>query len=190
MVARNVKFPIATVIPGEWVNDEMTGKGTFTYADGSTLSGEFLSNSFITGTATICSSEAEFEIEITDTIPANTLKVTLSDGTEYSGTYTGNKLTGSGTITYSDGDKYVGAIVDGELQGKGIYTWSDGEKYDGNWSAGKMNGSGTYYYGSTQRLTGSFKDNEPYGTCYYYTSDGTRYTTYWTSNGMENIYKG
>ena len=175
---------------GEWVNDEMTGKGTFTYADGSTLSGEFLSNSFITGTATICSSEAEFEIEITDTIPANTLKVTLSDGTEYSGTYTGNKLTGSGTITYSDGDKFVGAIVDGELQGKGVYTWSDGEKYDGNWSAGKMSGTGTYYYGSTQRLTGSFKDNEPYGTCYYYTSDGTRYTTYWTSNGMENIYKG
>lgn len=178
------------IYSGDWVADQMNGTGVYTYADGTELLGEFEDNQFVNGTVTIEEVDGIFEYNIVDGVLSNEIKVTCY-GDVYTGTFTGNKLSGTGVIAFDDGDKYEGSIVDGKMSGQGTYTWSD-DKYVGGWSDSKMNGSGTYYFSGSQthRLVGKFKDNEPNGTCYYYTSEGTRYVTTWSQGSMTNIYKG
>ena len=100
---------------GDWVDDKMTGKGTFTWKNGDKYEGDWVDGKR-TGKGTF----------------------TWKDGDKYEGDWVDSKRTGKGIYIWPDGNKYEGDFVDINRHGKGIFTYSDGSKLIGNFFDGNF----------------------------------------------------
>ncbi|MDH7445485.1 hypothetical protein [Aquimarina sp. 2201CG14-23] len=67
------------------------------------------------------------------------------DTSTYSGSFSGNKISGRGTYTWPNGDRYEGGFRGNKLHGKGTFYKSDGTKHQGKWKHNKKNGKGKRY---------------------------------------------
>lgn len=79
--------------------------------------------------------------------------------------FSGEGLTGTGTITYKDGDLdkgyFEGQFVNGKMTGKGKITYSNGNIYEGNFVESKMEGEGTITFKNLSRYKANWKDGKP-----------------------------
>jgi len=57
-------------------------------------------------------------------------KLTLSNGTSYSGSFKDGEFSGQGKIVYYDGSSFVGTFENG-MRSHGKYTWATGESIEG-----------------------------------------------------------
>jgi hypothetical protein len=64
------------------------------------------------------------------------------DGAEYSGSWHGDAMDGSGCLRFASGASYSGQFKAGRYDGSGLYRWADGSSYDGQWKDGCMHGKG------------------------------------------------
>ena len=64
------------------------------------------------------------------------------DNTSFSGTFSGNRISGKGTYKWSDGKRYEGSFKNNERHGKGSMIASDGSKWSGKWKLNQKNGKG------------------------------------------------
>ena len=180
---------------GAWIKDKIFGAGTLTLASGDTLTGTFSGNGFSQGT--YCFSEGYRTVEVpvsdgklqTDTA----VKISLLDGSSYSGPIIRGKLNGFCTITFANGDSYAGNVTDNLKSGTGTYTWGNGAWYEGSWSEDEMSGTGIYYYTASatgERLSGTFSHNDPVGVCTYFSASNTKYLTTWRDRQCVDITRG
>lgn len=176
---------------GVWQADQMNGSGIYTYYDGSYVSGQFEKNAFISGEYHIENDFGTYQFTIADG-EATKVKMTLADGTVYSGDMDNGELSGKAQIKYSNGDQYDGNVSSGQKYGQGKYTWNSGAVYDGSWESDQMSGEGTYNYPSGDngyKLVGTFAAGKPNGTCQYYVDSTTSYQTDWSNGKCEKIYE-
>ena len=177
---------------GEWISDEMSGSGTYTFPDGSYLSGSFQANALTNGEYHIENEFGTYSFTVTDGVPT-AVEMVLKTGTTYNGSMVDGKLSGRALIKYSNGDSYDGAVKEGQKDGNGSYTWASGASYEGNWQNDLMSGSGTYFYPKTEdgyKLVGSFQNGKPNGQCQYYENSATSYKTDWTNGKCTKVYEG
>ncbi len=67
------------------------------------------------------------------------------DGASYSGTFSGNRISGRGTYKWADGQRYEGSFKNNERHGKGSMIANDGSKWSGKWKGNLKNGKGKMY---------------------------------------------
>ena len=113
------------------------GRGMFTWADGSTYSGQFLENN-IEGSGVY----------------------QWSDGRKYDGEWKNNKMEGYGVFTWPDGRRYEGEYIDDKKEGNGVFYWPDGRKYEGEWKNGKQHGIGIYTSASGKTKKGEWNEGK------------------------------
>lgn len=114
-----------------------------------------------------------------DAMSNGTGSYTYSDGSRFSGTWSGAQRTG--TLTTAAGETYKGTWQNNVLTGKATYTNARGESYDGSWSAGKKNGSGTYKWANGDVYTGSWSNDRPNGSGTMRYANGDSYAGTWTN---------
>jgi hypothetical protein len=115
---------------GEFKNDQIDGKGTFVYADGSKYTGDCLNGE-----------------------QHGYGRLDFANGEYYEGQFANNRIYGPGKFVYKDGE-YVGEFKNRKKSGQGEFTYSNGEKYVGSFLNDKLNGQGTFYF-----KNGYFKNN-------------------------------
>lgn len=93
----NLTFANGSSYVGDFVNNEMHGKGKHISADGKMYEGDLVHN-----------------------IPHGKGKFTYTDGNTYEGDFSQNLPHGKGKIVYNDGNTYEGDFVNGYKQGKGF----------------------------------------------------------------------
>ena len=182
-------WPTGETYYGDWDNGEISGEGTYTLSSGEVFSGTFETGTLVSGAETLENEIAKYVLFISESTYTNTISIEYSNGTTYSGEYSGGAINGQGQMNYANGDVYYGEFKDGLKSGTGTYTWTDGDKYVGSWSNDKMNGTGSYYFGgsSTEYFEGKFSNNVPTGNIKYITG-GRTYTTYWSDGKCTSIW--
>ena len=180
---------------GAWANDQIAGTGTFTTASGDTLTGTFSGSGVSQGT--YCFSEDYGTVEVLVSggklQTSAAVKISLLDGSIYSGPVVNGKLNGACTITFANGDAYTGNVSGNLKSGTGTYTWKNGAWYEGSWSEDEMSGTGTYYYTAStagERLIGTFSHNDPVDECVYYSASNVKYVTLWRDRQCISITRG
>lgn len=114
---------------GEFTNGMMTGKGRYTWPDGSWDEGDFV-NEMLHGKGTRFLAYDEEE----DTEPQT-----------YVGEFQINLQHGFGKLTWEDGESYEGEWEEGVYHGHGIYTLSNGAVYEGDWVDGQSDGFDAWF---------------------------------------------
>ncbi|MBR2745250.1 MAG: AAA family ATPase [Erysipelotrichaceae bacterium] len=144
-----IRFPGGDWYEGEFVNNTLTGIGTYHYANGTVYTG-YMRNASRHGKG----------------------KITWTDGGMYEGDFVNGAITGYGTYHYYDGGVYTGELINGTRHGRGSLRWADGEVYDGDFVNGLCEGQGTYTYTNGVIYKGSFKENRICGEGIYTFPDG------------------
>lgn len=122
---------------GEWMEDMMTGEGTFTMREGHVYIGWFLDSKFH-GKGTI----------------------NFDNGDKYVGAFKDDTMHGKGTYTFGPsskkyaGDQYKGGYKNGMKHGKGTYVSADGSRFVGEYKDGLQHGQGTFTYGPNSEKAG------------------------------------
>lgn len=167
----------------------MNGRGEYTFADGSVLSGTFADNRFDSGEYTVTGEKYTLKRTVADGKLNDKVSIELASGDSFYGTVSDGKFSGTGTVNYGNGDKYSGSFSASKRNGDGTYTWDDGARYSGAWSKDKMSGKGTYYYSEDDypRLDGEFDNGVPDGTCTYYETADVKYRTTWSDGECTKV---
>lgn len=105
---------------GEWRENVPSGRGVFTWPDGSTFVGHW-KNGKRHG--------------------QGMLKV--SDGFEYDGMWNNNAMEGRGIAIYPNGQRYEGLWSKGKKEGRGTVRFTNGAIYEGRFKEDRMEGQGT-----------------------------------------------
>lgn len=103
---------------GSYQNDLRSGKGTYTYADGTVFEG-YYANDAKNGKGTL----------------------KFANGDTYEGDFVNDYRTGSGAYTWFTGDQYVGDFYRNTITGYGSYTWNergDRRDYTGYFENGRI----------------------------------------------------
>jgi hypothetical protein len=90
-------------------------------------------------------------------------KLAWLTGTIYEGEWINNKIHGSGTFKKADGSVYVGSWEDGMKNGTGILTWTNGDAYEGEYMRDKKHGNGVYKYADGSVYDGAWDMNLKHG---------------------------
>ena len=168
---------------GQWVNDIISGNGTFSWPHGDRYEGGFKDgkrygygtyywsdgtkcmgiweNDILIGNATYCGPCGErYEGGWKDSKRHGHGINYWSDGTKCVGTWENNVLIGNATYYLNNGIKYVGKSKDYAITGKGILYWPDGSRYEGELKDGKLHGFGTCYWANGDKFVGEWIENE------------------------------
>ena len=136
---------------GDFVNDELTGKGKFVFSNGDTYEGDVV-NGKRQGYGTY----------------------KWADGSSYEGEFSANRKNGKGTIVWADGSSYVGDFVNDVKSGTGTYLFSNGDVYVGDFAEDRRTGHGTYTFANGEKYIGEFLNNKFHGKgLYVWPADST-----------------
>lgn len=87
-------------------------------------------------------------------------KVTLKNGSVYSGEWLNEMRDGMGVQEWPDGSKYEGQWLKDKATGKGKLYHADGDVYDGEWLDDKAHGIGTYSYSNGANYNGEWYEDK------------------------------
>jgi hypothetical protein len=104
---------------GQWLDNDMHGKGKFDYACGAYYRGNIVHN--------IKTGKGIF---------------TWPTGNQYTGDFVNNELMGTGEMKYANGHRYVGAWERSRKNGYGVFYYSLGHIYEGQWLDDERHGKG------------------------------------------------
>jgi len=117
---------------GEFADDEITGNGIYTYANGDVYTGSILSGKMHGNGVIIFASGDKYEGSFSNGLRNGSGVYTWKSGAKYDGDFVNDVKSGSGKMYYANGDYYEGQFVNDKRQGSGFYKWADGESYKGN----------------------------------------------------------
>lgn len=192
---KDTVFAIANgdVFVGEWANHQAAGYGTWTYPNGSKITGHYKDNVFV--------DHAKLTPGCLSGNCSNGFgSILWAGGTLYVGEFKNGKLTGLGTCYFNEGSKYVGEWANDKFNGFGTNYVRDGTIQKGQWkdhqflgnettlncvSGDCQNGFGIYKYGEKGTYIGEFKETyrDGYGTYYFPTGD--KYEGMWKRGNFE-----
>lgn len=139
LFGKGMKFKDGILYEGEFINDELNGKGKFTTSKGTVYEGAMKDN-LLEGDGTI----------------------KYTDGRYEKGCFSKNKLEGAGERKYSQ-YKYSGEFAEGKFDGIGTYKWlNDTLKwFRGSFVKGKRNGAGELHIPESLVITGNWLNDCP-----------------------------
>lgn len=105
---------------GNWQNNVMSGRGVFTWPDGSVYDGDWK-----------------------DGKRHGQGILRASDGFSYDGNWSQNSMEGRGSATYPNGQQYIGLFTAGRREGRGTMLFTNGATYEGRFRDDAVDGQGT-----------------------------------------------
>lgn len=103
----------------------------------------------------------------------------FEDGSEITGSWEDNVLTGHGEEIIPQKGKYSGHYKNSKKDGEGTFKWDAGATYSGEWKNDQLNGTGEYTDGQGTLYSGEFQDNAfDSGTCQFKDDLGQYELTY------------
>lgn len=125
------------VYEGYFQNDEITGSGTFKYANGDVYVGSFI-NSLKHGQGTF----------------------TYANGNSYVGNFENDVRSGKGVFKWASGASYDGYFKDDLKDGYGVMIYESGDRYEGYFKEDMRDGEkGVYIWNNGERYNGTFRNN-------------------------------
>lgn len=126
---------------GEWDRGAMEGQGAFTFYDGATYSGAWMSN------RQEGEGVAQYKPHARPANAVHDADVTGSKkkqrvGPTYEGQWSNGKYDGKGKLTSENGTTYDGEWVEGVKHGYGVQKYKSGQVYEGKFSWGQREGHG------------------------------------------------
>jgi hypothetical protein len=100
------------------------------------------------------------------------VKITLPDGSVYTGGLKDGLFHGHGVRLFPNGDKYEGDYEAGQANGQGVGILHSGDRYEGQFKHGRYNGTGCYIHVNKYRYEGEFKDGDFEGVGDYSSTTG------------------
>ena len=127
------------VYVGQFKDDEISGKGTFTYSNGDVYEGELLnSQKHGQGKFTYANGNV-YEGQFANDVRSGKGRFTWASGTHYEGDFAEDLKNGYGVMVFENGDRYEGYFKNDMREGENcIYIWNDGERYNGAFIANLM----------------------------------------------------
>ncbi|HOJ48776.1 MAG TPA: hypothetical protein PLD48_07925 [Bacillota bacterium] len=134
---------------GEFSQDEITGTGTYTYANGDVYTGSLLNNKMHGYGILVFASGDKYEGNFSNGLRSGSGVYTWKSGAKYDGSFVDDVKNGFGKMYYANGDYYEGQFVNDKRQGSGYYRWADGESYRGSFynnliDTRKVDGEGNF----------------------------------------------
>ncbi len=137
---------------GNFLPDEVTGKGVYAAKNGERYVGSFVKGNF-----------------------HGQGKLTYANGSIYKGEFTDGEQTGYGELLSACQDLYEGEFLCGECHGVGKLQDKNGNCYIGDFEEGIINGQVECFYANGDRYIGGMKDSLYYGWGEIFYSDGRRF---------------
>ena len=166
------------------------GDGTFTYLDGSSYTGAWVSNQ-PHGSGTWTEHEGKKDAagmwmktyvgDFVNGQPHGTGTMTNWDGSTYVGAWENGKGHGAGKYTFANGDSFDGTY-DEWKKVTGTYLWDNGKFYQGKWSDGEHHddtGNAEMRHPDGQKYVGQFVNGAKSGTGTWTDSTGQKYVGLW-----------
>lgn len=117
---------------GEFVDDQITGSGKYTYSNGDVYVGALVEGKMQGQGEMTFVSNATYKGSFYNGVRSGYGTYEWASGAKYEGAFSDDVKNGFGKMTYANGDYYEGQFVDDKRQGEGLYTWAVGESYKGN----------------------------------------------------------
>lgn len=159
------RFKDKSVYIGEFDNNEITGIGSKTYANGKMYKGQWKIGMYH---------------------GRGMLKFSKND--HYNGSFRNSLFHGQGKRTWESGDVYEGRFRDGRRDGRGVLMKAKNEfMYDGDWRDGVMHGDGEIIWNKHpeySRYVGEFHENIRQGRGMLETKDGIIYKGHFINGTM------
>ncbi|SPQ98893.1 unnamed protein product (mitochondrion) [Plasmodiophora brassicae] len=151
--------PTATY-EGDFVDGEMTGRGTKTWSDGRRYDGEFVMGEFHGKGTFVDKDESRYEGDWESNQRSGNGVLRLANGDVVSGVYRQHCIV-QGVWNGASGNRYEGAWQGGVWHGHGVETLSDGAVYTGDFENGRRHGHGTLVEPSGFTYNGAFQGGAP-----------------------------
>lgn len=121
---------------GKWNYGQPQGEGVYVNAQGNKKTGTWSANGLAETPAPAKNKEYIADCNL---VPCSSGKgrLTLADGSVYTGYFAHGLPEGEGECRYKNGDVYIGKWSEGMPQGIGKYTYANGVVLQGQWAAGK-----------------------------------------------------
>jgi len=161
------KFTYTTgVYEGQFADSKRNGQGSFTWEDGSTYVGNWISDK-LNGEGTLTQGQTVYKGTFAD----NKLKEGSITFTTEIGSYKLSAVEGALTdqieITYANGITYKGGFTNNTISGTGTMTYPNIGKYEGNFSDGKRSGQGTFTWNDGVSYVGAWSNDLMHGEGQY-----------------------
>jgi hypothetical protein len=179
-----LSLPDGSTVSGDWQNG-VDWRGTLTLPDGGTVSGHYQNGSFDDQVVIFSSKGMHYKGQGQQGIPSGVGTASWPSGVRYEGHWLNGKESGSGVMNYvSVGrPKYEGEFRDGKRNGHGVLSFEDGGRFEGEWTDDSLNGHGSMDSPKGFHFVGEFSDGKMHGTGTMISSDGSRYEGEWR-NGV------
>ena len=167
---------------GDWVYDNRTGKGRFTWANGNYYEGDFVEGKRTGKGKFVWSSGGYYEGDFVEgKFNGNGVRVYQAGG-RYEGQFKDDMCHGKGKMTWPNGDIYEGDWFEDFRAGKGKTVWANGVYYEGEYLKGKCHGNGFRTYTDNYTYKGQFKDGVRHGKGVLTAPDGTAVEYYYEND--------
>ena len=126
---------------GCFVDGQLEGSGTVTFADGGRYDGDFMRG-----------------------LRDGQGVMVFVDGRRYEGAWEADRPHGEGVFTWPDGNRYEGGYRRGRREGQGVMTTQGGaSRYQGGWFEDKEHGHGQRQFGDGREYVGDYERGRPNG---------------------------
>ena len=167
---------------GAFVGGRRHGRGTYTWASGETVSGDWISGDVVRGVRRYTNGNV-YDGEIRNWKRHGEGTMTYADGDVYTGGWAESLRSGTGRYTWTDGAVFEGDYVNDQAHGQGRSVEANGNVYVGAVADGKYHGHGTMTYASGNVYTGDWAENNRSGTGRFTWTNGSVYEGEFTPTG-------
>ncbi len=154
-------WPDGLSYSGDWVEDQQTGNGALKFKNGDVYEGKVLRGVFEgKGTYT----QASGDSYTGDWVHGKREGIGTSqktNGQRYEGEWKADRRDGHGSENFPDGSRYEGQWLADRATGQGDIAFASGDAYTGAVVNGLAQGEGIYRWGSGDRFDGEFADGKP-----------------------------
>lgn len=185
-------FTDGTVYIGDVKDNQITGKGTYIYSNGSSYTGELV-NGLKEGKGKLDDNinEIIYEGEWKNNKKTGFGKLIVKNMT-YEGYFINDIKSRKGKLIWNDTmNLYEGEFMNNKIQGNGYFIWNDAyEKFIGQWKENIQNGLGIHIWYDEKydmkylrnRYIGEFADGMRSGYGVFFYTNGSKYEGQWRNN--------
>ncbi len=174
---------------GEFVNDNIEGKGYFIDTNGKFYFGDFKNGKANGKGRILCEKEPGYLYEgnFENNLFNGYAEERLPIGTIYKGQFTNGSREPHGLIIFPEGSIYEGEVKKNIMEGKGTFKWKDGRVYEGEFQGNKLHGKGKTTWIDGSYYEGDYKNDQYNGYGILVSADGTTFKGNWLNNQIHGV---
>jgi hypothetical protein len=181
-------LPDGSWFEGHFHDGELTGTGTYHWADGTEFEGLWHNSEIVGPGCHRFPDETTITGVFEDRGASGEGEKKWANGCIYKGMLLRNQIHHHGVLKWPDGRQYVGAFQDETMHGEGTLTWSDKDglcRYRGRFENNVFHGAGVLDWSNKARYSGEFRNGLYHGVgCFEWPDRVNVYRGQWECGDM------